>query len=419
MSDIHDLLKTKTALLHEQLERLPFFEALETHKLPKLSIVNFLRCLAIVHAVLEGRLSRIPEHQVFRLHASTSPKLPLLTSDLEVLDAASVPSIVPAVRSALDYADEILGEADPLNLIGPLYVLEGSQNGAMALKRQYARCLKIPDESLSYFGCYDSATAANWDAYLDVLGSLSLGDGQRNGIATSAVGCFEALLRICAALYPYASKDLKYHTAAINFEAGDHAIPQNPAEIDLALRAGKEAWEQFPYLEQRYGARGKRFTNSDSCWLVTLSRAPRQEMAAKALDWLRAVLAPRGIPTVILEAHLRAIQQAITLEFPEEVEMRTQFDLFLSNREAERRMHFGAGSSLIDLFNHRFKACSGLQVESAAELIASAWIDERSGIAGSLPALYNWFTDAGRFSSDWIINVDELLTEFDRMHVSS
>jgi heme oxygenase len=419
LSDIHDLHKTKTALLHEQLERLPFFEALETHKLPKLSIVSYLRCLAIVHAVLEGRFSRIPQHQVSRLHGSTLPKLALLTADLEVLDAASLPSIAPATRAALDYADEIIGEADPLNLIGPLYVLEGSQNGAITLKHQYAHCLNIPDKSLSYFGCYGGATAENWDAFLAVLGSLSLGGEQREQIAASAIGCFEGLERICAALYPYAPKDLKYHIAAVNFEAGDHAIPQNPAEIDLALRAGKEAWELFPYLEQRYGARGRRFTNSDSCWLVTLTRAPRQEVAAKALDWLRGVLAPRGIPTVILEAHLRAIRQAITLEFPEKVEMRTQFDLFLSNREAERREHFGAGSPLIDQFNRRFKACSGLQVESAAELIASAWIDERSGIAGSLPVMYNWFTDAGRFSTDWIINVDELLAECDRMHVSS
>ena len=35
----------------------------------------------------------------------------------------------------------------------------------------------------------------------------------------------------------------KYHVAAINFEAGDHAMPQNPLEIDLALRAAKVAWD--------------------------------------------------------------------------------------------------------------------------------------------------------------------------------
>ena len=48
----------------------------------------------------------------------------------------------------------------------------------------------------------------------------------------------------------------KYHIATINFEAGDHAMPQNPLEIGLALRAAKVAWEKYPYLEHRYGERG-------------------------------------------------------------------------------------------------------------------------------------------------------------------
>ena len=404
--------------MQEQWESLPFFEELQTHKLPKVSIVSFLRCLAIIHAVLERRLSRILEHQVFRLHDSTLPKVPLLTADLEVLDAASLPGVAPAIRSALDYADEILRETDLLNLIGPLYVLENSQSGAIALKHEYARCLNVPDEQLSYLGCYGRATAARWNTFLGVLGGLPFNGGQRERIAASAVRCFECLEGICAAVYPYSSKDLKYHVAAMNFEAGDHAIPQTPSEIDLALRAARAAWEKFPYLERRYGARGRRFTNSDSCWLVTLTRAPGQDVTTKALDWLRTVLATRGIPTVVLEVHLRTIQQAIALKFPEQIKMRAQFDLFLSNREAERRVYFGAEgqSPLIDVFNRRFQACSGLKVGSAADLVASAWMDERSGIFGSLSALHSWLTDVGRFSRDWIANVNGLLSELDRMH---
>jgi heme oxygenase len=419
LSDIHDLLKTKTAPLREQLERLPFFEALQTHTLPKVSIVSFLRCLAIIHAVLERKLSRISQHQVSRLHDSTLPKLPLLVADLEILDAASLPGVAHAIRNALDHADEILRETDPLNLIGPLFVLEGTPSGASALKHEYARCLNVRDEQLSYLGCYGSAPAAACGStFLRVLSAISFDGGQRERIAESAVRCFECLEGICAAVYPYSSKDLKYHAAAMNFEAGDHAVPQNPIEIDLALRAAKAAWEKFSYLEQRYGARGKRFTNSDSCWLVTLTHAPGQDVATKTLDWLRTVLATRGIPTVVLEVHLRTIQQAIALEFPEQIKMRAQFDLFLSNREAERRMYFGAEgqSPLIDAFNRRFQACGGLKVESAADLIASAWMDERSGVTGSLSALHNWITDVGRFSKDWIANVNELFAELDLIH---
>lgn len=213
----------------------------------------------------------------------------------------------------------------------------------------------------------------------------------------------------------------KYHIAAINFEAGDHAMPQNPLEIDLALRAAKAAWEKYSYLEHRYGERGRRFTNSDSCWLFTLTRAPREIVVTKALEWLRTVLASRGIPTVILEFHLMAVLLAIDSEFPKQPIKKLQFDHFLADRKAERRRLVGAESRshLVDVFDQRFRACTGFKVELAAELITSAWVDEHSGISGSLSALCNWFTDVERFSTDWIANVHELLVELDRVHGQS
>jgi heme oxygenase len=401
------------------MEGLPFFGALHANILPKLAIVSFLRSLSIIHAVLEKGLSQISSHQIVELYKLTSPKVPLLVADLEMLDAASLPSVAPAISGALDYADEILaGVGDPLSLVGALYVLEGSQNGGITLKHEYARCLNIPDKELSYVGCYGSATVVHWEAFLERLNSLSVEGDQATRVAVSAIRCFENVGKICTALYPHSGKDLRHQVAAINFEAGDHAMPQNPLEIDLALRAGRVAWERYPYLELRYGSRGRRFTNSDSCWLVTLIRAPGQEAVTKALEWLRTVLATRGIPTAILEAHLQAILQTFVMEFPEQIKMPTQFDRFLSNLKAERRALFGASgrSHLIDVFDQRFRACAGFAVESAAELIVSAWVDERSGISGSLSALLSWFTDVGRFSSDWIANVNELLAKLDRVH---
>jgi hypothetical protein len=210
----------------------------------------------------------------------------------------------------------------------------------------------------------------------------------------------------------------KHHIATINFEAGDHAMPQDPLEIDLALRAAKVAWEKYPYLKHRYGERGRRFTDSDSCWLFTLTRVPREVAVTKALEWLRTVLASRGIPTVILEFHLQAILHAIDAEFTGPRDVQNQFDQFLLDRKAERRRLFGdkGGSRLIDVFDQRFRACTGFKVESAAELITSAWVDEHCGISGSISALRDWFSDVDRFSTDWIANVHELLIELDREH---
>jgi len=419
VSDLHGLLRTETASLHRRFERISFFEALRSGVLPKVAIVSFLRSLSIVHAVLEKSLSLVSHRQISDLYRSTLPKVPLLVADLEAVDAASLASVVPAIRGALDYADEILTNADdPFNLIGPLYVLEGSQSGVLALRLDYARCLNISAEQLSYFGCYGSETPMRWDAFLSRLNSLPLEGDQAARVVAAGVRCFERIGAICAALYPYSGNDLKHHIAVVNFEAGDHAMPQNPLEIDLALRAARVAWEKYPYLNHRYGERGRRFTSSDSCWLVTLTHARGQVGVTKALEWLRTVLASRGIPTVVLEFHLQAIVWAICAEFAGRPEMQIQFDPFLSDRRAERRTLRGAENrpQLIDAFDARFRACTGFKIESAAELIASAWVDQHCGISNSISSLCDWLTDGERFSAGWIANVHGLLAELDRVH---
>ena len=191
-------------------------------------------------------------------------------------------------------------------------------------------------------------------------------------------------------------------------------MPQDPLEVALALRVGRFTWEQFPYLDRRFGDRGKRFTSSDSCWLVALTRMP-EDTATKSLEWLRVVLASRGLPTVILEVHLRAISLAIAAEFPDRIEMGARFDRFLSALEVQRRRLDSAGrlEPLVERFEQRFRACAGRTVDPAARLIASAWLDERAGIEGALAATRDWFIDAGRFSNEWIASVNDLVTALD------
>lgn len=415
MAELHQLLKVETAALHQRLDGSPFFEALQAGLLPKLAIVSFLRCLAIIHAVLERELASVSNPGVAALGRHVRPKLALLAADLETLETESLPSIGAAIDRALDFAAAILaGADDPLSLVGILYLLEGSQNGGVALKRVYARCLDVGVEQLSYIGCYGRETAARWKGFTTLLNALALDDEEAIQVKNFAVHGFERIEALLAALYPYAENDLRYRVAAINCEAGDHAMPQDPREIDLALRVGRAAWQKYPYLERRFGERGKRFTSSDSCWLVALTRMP-VEIATKNLEWLRTVLASRGIPTIVLETHLRVIAQAFADSFPEQIDKRERFDRFLSNLDAERRALGGASAalSLIEPFERRFRACAGSTVESAAQLIASAWIDERSGIAGALAAVRDWFADAERFSSDWIATVDALVTALD------
>jgi len=397
------------------LEDLPFFRALHDGTLSKLAIVSFLRSISILHAILDRSLSQTSDPKFSEVLKQAKPKLPFLISDLKALSAESFPSIAPAIQCALQFGDEILQRADkPLFLVGILYVFEGSQNGAAVLKHAYARCLKISPDALSFFGCYGSANTNNWKTFIRCLNALPIPDEEVNQVADAAKASYAWIEKICTVLCPYSARDLMHHVAEINFEAGNHIMPQNPVEIELALRAGKKAWDKHPYLDYRFGERGKRFTSSDSCWLVALTHMP-VETATANLKWLRKVLAVRGLPTVILEGHLRDISQALKLDCMGRIGEQDRFEEFLSSLDAERNTvaNGQAYSTLVARFEQRFWFSSGFKVNSASQLIASAWVDERVGISGALAATQVWFVDPGRFSLDWIANVNELVASLE------
>jgi len=417
MTTLSTVLKAATAATHSQLDGLPYFLALQDGSLPKLSIVSFLRSLSIVHAVVERNLAGISNPKIVELYKLAGPKLPALCADLELLGVDGLPSIAPAIRHALQFGDDILRSSDnPCFLVGALYVLEGSQNGGALLAQSYARCVNRASGRLTYIGSYGSDTPAHWDSFIGCLDSLVVTDRESALIVNSAKSSFKWITNICASLYPFSERDLMHHVAEINFEAGDHAIPQNPLEVELALRVGRRAWEQYPYLQCRFGERGRRFTNSDSCWLVTLTHMP-DETVTKNLTWLRTVLSARGVPTVILETHVREISQELRFEFGEHLDGHHRMDQFLSNLELERKKISGERdfSHLVEEFERQFSSCAGFRVKSAAQLITSAWIDERSGITGSLAATQDWFANSERFSREWITNVNGLVALLDRM----
>ena len=173
LTDLQAHLKTETAGVHHRVRALPFFQALHAGDLPALAIVNFERCLAVIHAVLERELAKVSGGPVAEFGGLASPKVPLLVADLEALGAEGVPSITDAIQGALECGAEVLARAEnPLSLVGTLYVMEGSQNGGLALRHAYARCLARPESEISYFGCYGNGTAARWTTFGERLNAL-------------------------------------------------------------------------------------------------------------------------------------------------------------------------------------------------------------------------------------------------------
>ncbi len=412
---LHATLRAETGAHHARLEGSPYVAALRAGTLPPLAALSFLRGLAIVHAGHERALTEASIPEVRSLAAEVSPRLPLLLADLERLDAARQPSVVPAVERALAFANALREPADDaFALVGVLYVLEGSRLGGAVLARDYARCLGVPHGTLLSFGGSGARIGARWERFTAALDALPAGTDEVSAVVRGAVACFDWFSDMCAALHPYAERDLKHHVAGLNPEAGRHAMPQDPREIGLALRAGAQVWARTPYLAHRFGERGRRFTTSDSCWLVALTQAS-EEVATKSLSWLRTVLVPRGLPTIVLEEHLYEIVRQLRGELDDGASRGARLSPFLAGLRDERERLGGEGclSARIDAFEPRLKACRGFTVDGAARLITSAWVDERAGIEGALGATRDWFEDPDRFSPEWISEVRRLRASLD------
>jgi heme oxygenase len=417
MPDLGEILRTETVALAERLKTLPFIAALRASELPPTALISFLRSLLIIHAVHERCLSSHVSGAIAAVGRYPLPKVPLLTADLEALGAESTPSVSGAIRGALDFGAEILTGADhAFTLVGVLYVLEELQNDWISLRRACARCLSVPEHQVSYIGCYGDATASHWSGFVACLNAPPLNDPEASEVVQGVTRCTERIGNLCDKLYPYSHRDLKHHVVAINFEAGDHAMPQNPLDIDLALRVGRTVWARYPYLEYRFGERGKRFASSDTCWLMALTEMS-EESATENLHWLRTILASRGIPTVTLEDKLVAISRELQLRSPEQPLPCAHYHRFLSTCATERRALLDVENEtrLIGMFDQRLRVVPGPTVESAAKLLTSAWVDERSGVAGALAAVRDWFVDPDRFSSGWIATVNELLIKLDQV----
>jgi heme oxygenase len=415
---LHQRLKLHNAQVHGQLECGAFHNALQGARLPLVSFTTYVRCLAIIHATLEQQLVGATDSRVQQILALCPPRLPLLMADIRTLGADKSPSVQPAVMAALKLASTIcMHEEGPLEALGYLYVLEGSQNGGVLIKRLAEKAYGIPaatgtaEGGLRYFGCHSAQTHSNWGRFVDTLNALSLSEAEVQVVLQASASAFAGLAEVLGALFPYDETQLELHASSLNPEAGNHAIPKDPLEVDLALRAGLRAWEKFPYIGFRYGDRGRRFTTSDSCWLVSLIPMPF-ETIRKSIFWLRTVLATRGLPSLILETHMDEIAGLYAQTFPESSTSLQHFRAVAALLRAER-LEVGNEAWFHGMHKRYEPLLPKLMTDQCgpvSTLLAAAWADEQAGMVGAFDAVFQWYCDSSRFDPGWISTVQTIST---------
>jgi hypothetical protein len=255
---------------------------------------------------------------------------------------------------------------------------------------------------------------------LDKLNTKIVDNEHRKAIISASKEIFHDLMKIFESLLPFNEKALGNHITSFNPEAGNYPITTNSKEINAALLAGMECWSEFPYYEKRYGDRGRRFTISDSVWLVTLSELSEDE-AIKQVNWLAKLLAVRGMPTYTMEIQMHHLYANLLKENPEEKQKYLKLFLAAENLKDQRtyRIHEISFENSDSIFE---KCLNSAGVNEAVftklkrnmgRLIASSIVDSKNGISDSRKSLEDWLKNTDEFPEKWILAVENVYKEIE------
>jgi hypothetical protein len=200
---------------------------------------------------------------------------------------------------------------------------------------------------------------------------------------------------------------MKIHPSALfNREMVDHSLPSNPREIDAVVFATRRCYDLHPYFSMRYGARGSTFARSDGGYLVTLVDQPQDDVDTQVF-WLAGMLANKGMPRWLMEAHLNFLYEELSTAVPErEAAYRTLRHTADRLRAARQAW---IPQQPFDALIESFDATSGGWINGAGGLIGAAVCDECNGLDLAVPSLLSWMGDTTRFSLQWCAAVAETL----------
>jgi len=413
--EIMALLKAKTAVYHTELESLPYFGELIAHRLPLGCYIHQLRALSIIHSVLEEQIAGSTNEQIAIIWDDGLRKLPLLMQDLHFFEPRVSSDNSPTLEIALSITEKIRLRSltQPLSLLGYLYVMEGSTLGNHMHQPDIIKSYHLDGfDGSRYYASYKDKIQAQWQQFTVRMNAV-LDDSALHGpIVEAAHETFTGLASLYHALYPIRKSENTFHVARINPEAGNHPIPADKREIDAALSTSNHVWSEYPYYEKRYKNRGKRFSDSDTCWLVTLTALEQIDLQ-KQVDWLCRVLATRGMPSLMMETTLHYLSLELTTMVPEKKAIYQKLHKASGKLKENRLKHFGEKvfQNLAEEFTQSVPADLRKSYKNTGLLLVSAVIDEKNAVPGALSSLQQWLVDADHFPPVWIAAVEQTVNK--------
>ena len=400
-------LRTHTWHRHETFERLPFITALVDGTLPLESYIAQLRGLAIIFSSFEQAVALSRSPIIVQLRPHMKSRFDLLCADLAFFSPQLVPDILSAVSAASDIARKIrmLSYTTSDKMLGYLYVLEGTTKGNQVHLPDITRCFKLTgDQGASFYRGYGSATDGHWEEFRTIMNSA--GENVATNALRGANDMYDALERFHAALFPFSDVDRGFTATALNPEAGDHNIPQNPAIIQAALRAGRRCRDEFSYYEHRYGERGHRFTDSDAAWLAALADQSRV-VVANQVQWFGRMLSSRGMPFLLMERQLELLVEELGTLSPTGALQEVVGDLRQRRCSLVSQSRFDETCRLLS--QHLFLP-GALDFPDMPIILAAAHVDRLAGMPECMTSLVSWLRNAAVLTEEQITCTAKMLS---------
>jgi heme oxygenase len=403
-----DHLRSVTWHRHEAFERLPFVTALMDGTLPLQSYLAQLRGLAVMLSAVSHSMSIITSSASEHLQPLVKKRFELLCADLAFFSERLVPDILPAVQLSLEIARKIctVSYTSPGKLFGYIYVLQGTTKGNQVHLPDVIRCFDLKDhQGASFYRGLGDDTDLSWDEFAAVMNIIT-GETSLEEALQGAVEMYEALERFHVALYPLPVGSDVFTATALNPEAGAHPVPQNPAILQAALRAGRRCREEFSYYERRYGERGRRFTDSDAAWLAALTELPEALVASQVL-WLGRLLSVRGMPFLLMERQLELLVEELgTLQIPVAALRTVLSDLQSQRCSLIPQSRF---DDVCRLVADRITSLGSIGFTDLPFLLIAAFADTLSGIPECMASLKTWLLEQAILTAEEVEEMQDMV----------
>ncbi|MEO0482890.1 MAG: biliverdin-producing heme oxygenase [Planctomycetota bacterium] len=200
---VMERLKESTQDAHTAAERHPLQAQLVRGQLPQDTYADYLGQLLVAHRALESALrdsaSKLPA--VETMAKPSRDREPDLIADLKALGRD--PDTVAPGAAAASFAEwcRETAETNPVALIGPLYVLEGSTNGGRFIVRAVRKAYSV-DGGDRYLDPYGDDQPTHWAAFKTDMASIPFEERDVEALIASADRMFNTIAAIGSELVP-------------------------------------------------------------------------------------------------------------------------------------------------------------------------------------------------------------------------